>query len=180
MTKEKKISVSKEDMEEEWTAFEKAVLDFRELVNKLYGYSSWVTNVAIANLGFTLAVLLQLKSQKALFATHQIIVVLLALGIAIIIGFYLKIRYEVIDTYTSLKTQFQSLKRFLNKVSQKLREKGADVTDIEWKPELIKMPKIETMARKYPIRLLLFQFILVLSSIVQLSIYMINYLFFRK
>jgi hypothetical protein len=101
------------------------------------------------------------------------------------LGFFLKIRYEIIVAYKIAKSSWRTLYKFLDKTIRKLDEKGADIEDIDkvtnsLKKVEIKKPKYETVISSMPIKTLYWQFVLVFMTIVQISIYISRYLFFSK
>jgi len=185
MPNEEEISVSMDEIPEEFEKFKKTEKEFYDLVSTLYNYSTWATNISIALLGFFIAVLLQLKSADAIFGIIHIIIVLVILTGSISIGFFLKIRYEIIATYNSLNNSIRSMLNFMKIVNNKFVEKGVEMESLNetidqiLKTEIIKKPKVDSILKKMPIKLVFFQFALVFTAVLYVASYFITYIFFK-
>ena len=184
MKNDENISVSMDEIPEEYEKYKKAEKEMYDLASKIYSYSSWATNISVGVLGFFIAVLLQLKSENAIFNITNIIIALFFITASISIGFYLKIRYEIATTYKSLKNIIKTVLRFLKILTDKLIEKGADMQGLDstlyeaQKKEIIKKPKHDSILKNIPIRLVYFQLCLVFISILLVALYVIKYIFF--
>ena len=182
--KEEKIYITREEIEEECGSIDDTIDDYYSLLNRSNKYSVWATNISIANLGFFLAVLLRLKSQNELYGKMLIATILTSLSLCIIIGFYIRIRFEIIESYRSIIKLLNKFMKYFNTITSIFKEKGEDVTDLNevLKPfmtEIRKKSKIESMSKTYPKKLMITQVILLLYSIFQISYYVLNYIFFR-
>ena len=179
-----KIFVKKDEIKETWNSLEQTLKNINQLISNIHKYSSWATNVSIAILGFILAILMQLKSQNAIFDIHIILSIFICLGFSIAIGFYLKIKYEISIFYQSVKNIWQNTVNIINDISNKFIEKGANADEInkgiEGLKELkLKESKFDSPSKNIPLKLIYSQLIIVIVSIILTAHYVIQYLFFK-
>jgi hypothetical protein len=177
MSKTEKISVTKEEVGPIWDKLDEQINVHWELLNRIYKYSHWVINLSLGLLGFFFAFLLQIKMKidNSPPFINSAIIILVSLGLSITIGFYIRIRYEIVDIYKTISEGLKILFKFLKRSAQLLEQKGAKL-DIDLDIE-IKLDKMDKFAKEYPMNLLYFQFLLLLFSIINISIYVMRYLF---
>jgi hypothetical protein len=177
MSKNEKISVTKEKVGPLWDKLEEQINVHWELLNRIYKYSHWVMNLSLGLLGFFFAILMQIKMKidnPPPFITSAIII-FISLGLSISIGFYIRVRYEIVDIYKTFREGLNIVFKFLKRTGQLLEEKGAEI-DSNLVLE-IKFHKMDRFAKEYPMNLLYLQFMLLLISIIKISIYVMRYLF---
>ena len=92
MKEDSKKFVTKEEVGQIWDSTREATNTLSDLYNRVYKYSHWITNLSIGILGFFLATLLQIKSSGTIPYKLLAISALFFCSIAIVIGFYFKIR----------------------------------------------------------------------------------------
>lgn len=176
MTNKNDISVSKEEVGPLWDSAVKSTLELKQLLDRIYKYSNWLTNLSILILGFFLATLLQIKSKVII--PNKILAgsAIFFSCLSIIIGFYFKIRYEVLEWYELIKSNLPTIFKFLKAATEKFKEKGIKFGDL---PNIdIKNEKIQKFIKRYPLRLLLFQFLAIILSLLNITLYLIRYIFF--
>jgi len=175
--KNSKVSVTKEEIGDLWNVVEKSTKELLNLLDRIYKYSSWITNVSIALLGFYLAILLQFKSKGEIPYLINSIFILLFLCSAIIIGFYLRIRYEIIFWYKNFSDGFKNIGKFLDRTIDIFKQKGISVGE---KVDLdFAVGKFEEAQKYYPIKLIYIQFMLLSLSIFNITFNLIRYIFFE-
>ena len=185
MKNEDKIFLTMDEISDDFQKFKLAQKDMFDLVSKIYGYSSWATNVSIGLLGFFIVVLIQLKSQNALFGIYFIYAALFILVTSIILGFILKFRYEHKSTISAVKSVYKNIFDFLDAVMKKFGEKGEDINNLdisikEYRKAIdSKLIGSDADILKPPTKLIYSQFILVLFSILYISIYLFIYIFLK-
>jgi hypothetical protein len=175
---DKKIVVTKKEVGPIWDNAEEQVTILWELLNRIYKYSNWVTNLSIGLLCFFFALLFQIKTSTdhTLQINSTIVCIFVYLGLSIIIGFYIRIRFEIVDAYRKFKTGFSILNQFLYKSADLLEEKGEKIHarfDLK-----IKLNKMDEFVKNYPIRLLFIQFLSLVFSLLNISIFLFKYLFY--
>ena len=175
MKKKDNISVTKEELGDVWSYAENALSELKELHNRIYKYSNWLTNLGILLLGFFLAILFQLKSQGIIPSKFLAASVLFFLCCSIGIGFYFKIRYEVADWYSKIKSNWKILTNFFKQAQSQLEKKGAKFDEV---PNMeIKLKSLEKIQYDYPFNLLYYQFAALVISLISLTIYLVRYIF---
>lgn len=174
---DKKNVVTKEEVGIIWNDLEEQVTIFQKLLNRVNRYSNWVTNMSIGLLGFFFALLFQIKTIPGLTLqlSSTIVIIFICLGLAILIGFYIKIRFEIIDIYKILKSMVKVLNSFLHKTIKLFEMKGSKVG--EQFNLKIENEKLDRLVYNYPVNLLVLQFIFLVISFVYMSIFLINFLF---
>ncbi len=175
---DKKVVVTKDEVGPIWDNTKEQLTILWELFNRIYKYSNWVTNLGIGLLGFFFALLFQIKTNTkySLEIDKLIIWIFIDLGLCISIGFYIRIRFEIVDIYRKFKSGFQTINKFINRTADLLEQKGEEIgerVDLE-----IKINKMDDFVKNYPIRLLIFQFLLLVISFVNISIFLFKFLFY--
>lgn len=175
MKDESKVYVTKEEVGELWNVAEKSAKELSTLLDRIYQYSSWITNASMALLGFYLAILLQFKSKGEIPYLVSSISILFLLCSAIIIGFYVKAKYVITYWYRNYSERFENMGKFLSRTLEIFKQKGVSVgekVDLDFTIE-----KFEEAAKRYPIGLIWIQFILLSLSVLNIVFYLVRYLF---
>jgi len=172
--------VKREEMMEVWDEIKRAVDEFKITFEKPYKYSIWITNVNLGLIGFYIAFLLQIKDNKPFQDKLHILMTLTILIVPVAIGIFYRFKYEVVEIYYSTKNFFKKLKKFLETVDEKFKEKEHSETIIEDKSEYEKLNvKWEIVEKwsKNPIFLgVIIQFVLFIIGLTKVIIDLLKYI----
>jgi len=169
-------SINRDEISNEWSELEESLLLVKEVLNKIFKFSSWVTGASLGLLGFYIALLLQIKlSQQSIPSIEIAILLILPILLSIGIGIYLRTYYEILDSYNKIKDLFRALEKFLNATKSKFEEKGVKI-EVEDAKLDFKIKKLEKPDFGKIVDILYIQLGFFIFSLISVSWYLISFL----
>jgi len=171
------MEIKREDIKDVWDKTRNEIDRFKITFEKPYKYSIWLTNSCLGLLGFYIAVLLQIKGNSPLDRKFEILTILIIIIIPIAFGIFFRFKYEVIDTYDSVKRFFHQIKLFLEAADKKFKEKGVVIIDEKGIEEFnISWDFIEEWSKKPIFWGILLQFLFFILGLFFVIIFLLRYL----
>jgi len=80
-----------------------------EILQNLHRFSTWMTTICLAALGFFITVLLQIKKEPILPNKYLAIAAMLVLVFSIVFGFYIRLRFETRESLLKLQRALKKI-----------------------------------------------------------------------
>ena len=141
-----------------------------------FKFVAWITNLCLGFLAFYVALLLQMKSSGHEIDVWFSIIFFVDVLIPIVIGIIVRIKREVILTYTSYTgafKSFHSLMKSLEMVIAEDKDSPSEFDDIDMKVE-----KLEKWNKGIPVKAIWWQLVYMALSFITLVLGLARYLFF--
>ncbi len=170
--------LSKSDAQQLKDSVAKAQDALDEVLAKPYKFATWVTNICLGFLAFFVALLLQMKSSdhKINIGSSMVFTVLVLIPISI--GFILRIKWVIRETYHAFTEMGKNLNSMIKTFFETVLEEGSfDPSEFVIKDSDMKVEKIEKWHKKPPLMTIYWQSAFMVGSFLVLAIILINYLF---
>lgn len=116
-------------------SLETFIENVKNLMIRVLSYSDWATNVSIGLLGFIIAIVIQFRMANISFDYLNLTIVIICLSISIIVGLFVKIKYELFYTFDIVKKQLNILSEVVIALKEKLSQNEVN--------EIIDYPNLE-------------------------------------
>lgn len=153
--------------------------NYEDLFSKPYRYATWVSNICLGFLAFFVALLLQMKGSNYKINIGPSAIFTGITLVPIIIGFVLRIKWVINETYSSFHSMIKNVSNMVNTAVGYIEEGEEDhgLKGLDLNVDDLKAEKIERWKKNPPLKTIYWQTSFMIMSFAILAIIVVTYLF---